>query len=65
MNATRSRACLHAPWPIEGCVEEDETHEACQGLFAAQGDATGAFDPLEQGLDRVAFGLKVKVFWGA
>ena len=59
LNATRSRPCLHSSEPIDGGDEEDEAHEPGEGLFAAQGDAAEAFDPLKEILDLVALGIEV------
>jgi hypothetical protein len=55
------RPCLHSSEPVEGRDEEDEAHEAGNGLLTAQGDPAEPFDPLKEVLDLVPFGVEVRV----
>ena len=54
MNDARSRRRLHLGEPSHCAGERDEAMEGRDGLFASEGDAAEAFDPVEEALDEVA-----------
>src|SRR6056297_3350785 len=55
VNAPGSRRRLHLGEPCHDASEGNECAEGREGLFAAQGYSTEAFDPVEETFDEMAF----------
>ena len=59
--ARSTRRCLHLAQPDHGAGEMDKAHEGWERLFAAQGNAAEAFQPVEEALDLVALLVELPV----